>query len=246
MEINEFHQARKLLTEGKRLSALREYEAATKVLNEVIEGNPENAEAWYELAKVHHTQGNMDQRDVCINHVIELKPEWAKFTDRLRTTPTIFEGQEPTKESDKIQPLDTSEGPSFVYPYEMLDALVNNVLMDLFFLCEEGNVHEPFILPRSGFNSDDAIRILTLASTKGRQEEAYTGLIAYLKLRPKDQSTWKIVMALADSMNLKESIEAAKLALHQLELEEDIPRNTWDRFCTVEIPEREHPDTSSS
>ncbi|MBN2231060.1 MAG: tetratricopeptide repeat protein, partial [Candidatus Thorarchaeota archaeon] len=55
--INEFHEARKLLTEGKRLSAIREYEAAIKVLEEVIEGNPNSAEAWYELAKIHHHQG---------------------------------------------------------------------------------------------------------------------------------------------------------------------------------------------
>ncbi|MBN2230456.1 MAG: tetratricopeptide repeat protein, partial [Candidatus Thorarchaeota archaeon] len=215
-------------------------------LEEVIEGNPNSAEAWYELAKIHHHQGETDQREICIEHVIKLKPEWTKFTKKLRVTPVITERTKPIEVLSKSDGLEVDEEPSFPYPYEMLDALINSVLKDLLLSCEQGSEDGTLLLPRSGFDADDALRILTLAAAKGRKEEAYTGLIAYLKLRPQDDATWKVLLSLADTMGIEESIEAASEALRNLK-EGDIFTNVfWDRFPTVEIPEREHPDPMAS
>jgi len=224
---------------------MREYEAAIKVLIQVIEGKPDSADAWYELAKVHHKQGNEAQREACIERVIALKPEWEKFTTSLRDSQVPAEEAKSEEEISETEIRESAEGPQYHYPYEMLDALITSVLRDLFFLCDQEIRHEPFLLPRSGYHSEDAIRILTLAAAKDRREEAYTGFIAYLKLRPGDEPTWMILMSLANDMNLKESVKAAEEALSYVKKEEIIPADIWDRFPTLEIPKREHPATQA-
>jgi len=67
-----FSQARIYETMGNDEKALEAYEESVKI-------DPHYAKAWFYKAKLHYKLKQMDFARDCVNHVLELEPDWESY-----------------------------------------------------------------------------------------------------------------------------------------------------------------------